>query len=116
MLLFSQPTWYLANTSILLQALIFCAVGLVLALLSRAAGARFWRVYFITYAGMCLAAFALTGLALGNNVARTFQLLGIALLVAVDGVRLRRWVVLPVIALVGYAQLASPVGNFLHPG
>ena len=114
MFLFSQPTWYVANFSVLLKVLIFCAAGLVFALLSRAFGARFWRTYFMVYAVMCLAAFALTGLALGDNVARAFQLLGIALLVAVDGVRLPRWVILPVIALAGFVQLANPASNFLH--
>jgi hypothetical protein len=114
MVLFSQPTWYLAELSILRMLLVFCAVGVGFAMASRAGGVRFWRAFFILYAVACLASFALPQLGLGNNVARTYQLLGLSLLIAVEGVRLPRWVTVPIIVLIAVAQLGTPVGNLTH--
>lgn len=113
--LFWQPSWYFDQVSVIRAVLLFCAAGFLLSWSSRADGAHPWRVFFVVYALVCLVTFALPAMAFGNNVARTFQLLGLPLLLAIEGVRLPRWVSVPVIVIVGLAQLAGPVNNYLHP-
>jgi len=113
--LFWQPSWYLDEISVLRAVLLFCGAGLLLSWSSRAETAYPWRVFFVVYALVCLVTFAFPAAALGNNVGRTFQLLGLPLVLAVEGVRLPRWVSVPMIVAIGLAQLASPAGNYLHP-
>ena len=113
--LFWQPSWYYDQVSVIRAVLLFCAAGILLSWSSKADKAHPWRVFFVVYALFCLVTFALPAMAFGNNVARTFQLLGLPLLLAIEGVRLPRWVSVPVIVIVGLAQLAGPVNNYLHP-
>lgn len=113
--LFWQPSWYFDQVSVIRAVLLFCAAGFLLSWSSKADTARPWRVFFVVYALVCLVTFALPAMAFGNNVARTFQLLGLPLLLAIEGVRLPRWVSVPAIVIVGLAQLAGPVNNYLHP-
>ena len=114
-LLFRQPAAYFDQFSQIARPLGFALAGAVLVWFSGGRERRHRLTLFLVYAAVCLAAWALPSLALGNNVNRFLMVFGLPAVLLVRGPRLAGMVAVLAVLGVAWLQLETPARHLFSP-
>jgi len=114
-LLFAQPAAYFNDLGQVARPFGFAVLGAVLVWFSKDERRRHKLTLFLAYALVCVAAYALPAVPLGNNVNRFLMVFGLPVMLLITKLRLPAVVLAVALPAVAWAQLQTPASHLFAP-